>query len=78
MCLAMPGKVIKVFEENGLKMANIDYSGTINKACIEYVPEITAGEYTIIHAGFAISVINEDEAMKSFEAWQELEKRINE
>jgi len=58
-------------------MANIDYSGTINKACIEYVPEITAGEYTIIHAGFAISVINEDEAMKSFEAWQELEKRIN-
>ena len=35
MCLAMPGKVIKVFEENGLKMANIDYSGTMQKAQIE-------------------------------------------
>lgn len=72
MCLGIPGKVIEIFDENGLKMGKIDYSGTVNKACLEYVPDIQVGQYTIIHAGFGISIIDEEEAMKSYEAWQEL------
>ncbi len=72
MCLAIPGKVKEIFEENGLKMGRIDYGGTINKACLEYIPDIQIGQYTVVHAGFAISVINEEEAMKSYEAWEEL------
>ncbi len=71
MCLGIPGKVVEIFEENGLKMGNIDYAGTVNKACLEYVPEIQAGEYTIVHAGFAISIINEEEAMQTYSAWEE-------
>jgi len=72
MCLAIPGKVTEVFEENGLKMGNVDFSGTLTKVCLEYVPEIKVGDYTVVHAGFAISIIDEEEAMKSFEAWQQV------
>lgn len=72
MCLGVPGKVIEIFDESGLKMGKIDYGGAMNTACLEYVPEIEVGQYTIVHAGFAISIIDEAEAMKSYEAWQEL------
>ena len=72
MCLAIPGKLLEIFEENGLKMGNIDFSGSINKACLEYVPEIELGQYTIVHAGFALSILNEEEAKKSFEAWDQV------
>jgi hydrogenase expression/formation protein HypC len=72
MCLAIPGKVIEVYEENGLKMGRIDYAGTINTACLEYVPEIKPGQYTIVHAGFAISIIDEEEARKTYALWEEL------
>lgn len=72
MCLAIPGKVVEIIEENGLKMGDIDFGGTITKACLEYVPDIEVGQYTVVHAGFAISIIDEEEARKSYEAWQEL------
>ncbi|MFQ5865920.1 MAG: HypC/HybG/HupF family hydrogenase formation chaperone [bacterium] len=72
MCLAIPGKVLEIYEENGLKMGRIDYSGTINTACLEYVPEIQPGQYTIVHAGFAISIIDEEEAQKAYAVWNEL------
>ncbi|NQV38045.1 MAG: HypC/HybG/HupF family hydrogenase formation chaperone [Candidatus Marinimicrobia bacterium] len=71
MCLGIPGKVVEIFDENGTIMGNIDYAGTISKACLAYVPEISIGEYTVVHAGFAISVINEEEAMKTYEVWEE-------
>jgi len=72
MCLAIPGKVIEISEENGLKMGRLDYAGTVNKACLEYVPEIQVGQYAIVHAGFAISIIDEEEAQKTYAVWQEL------
>ena len=71
MCLAIPGKLIEIYEEAGMKMGNLDYNGTINKACLEYVPEIEIGQYTVVHAGFAISIIDEEEAARSFDAWRE-------
>ena len=78
MCLAIPGKLLEVFEENGLKMGNIDFSGSISKACLEYVPEIEVGQYTIVHAGFALSILNEEEAQQSFDAWNEVIDAVNE
>ncbi len=72
MCLAIPGKLIDVFDENGLKMGNIDFAGSVSKVCLEYVPEIEIGQYTIVHAGFALSVLNEEEARSSFDAWDDL------
>ncbi len=72
MCLAIPGEVKEIFEENGLKMGQVDFSGTLTKVCLEYVPEIQVGQYTIVHAGFAISIIDEEEAQARFSAWNEL------
>ncbi len=76
MCLAVPGKLIDIFEEASLKMGRFDFNGTINIACLEYVPEITIGQYGVIHAGFAIAVLDEEEAQKSFEAWHELREKM--
>jgi len=73
MCLAKPGKVTDIYKNNGLKMGKIDYGGTMQEACLEYCPEVQIGEYAIVHAGFAISILDEEEARRSLEAWQELE-----
>lgn len=72
MCLGIPGKVIEIYRENEMTMGKVDYSGTVNKVCLEYVPDIKVGEYTVVHAGFAISIIDEEEAKKAFEAWNEV------
>ncbi|UCD38946.1 MAG: HypC/HybG/HupF family hydrogenase formation chaperone [Fidelibacterota bacterium] len=72
MCLAIPGKVVEIYEEAGLQMGRLDYGGVINKACLAYLPEIKVGDYAIVHAGFAISLLDEEEAQKSFAAWQEM------
>jgi hydrogenase expression/formation protein HypC len=72
MCLAIPGKVIEIYETNGLKMGRLDYAGTVNTACLEYVPEIELGQYALVHAGFAISVLDEEEAQKTYAVWDEL------
>lgn len=71
MCLAVPGNVVKIYEEGGLKMGEIDYSGTLNSVCLEYVPEVEIGQYVIVHAGFAISILDEEEAQRVFETWDE-------
>lgn len=72
MCLAVPGKVVEIFEEAGLKMGRIDYAGTVNTACLEYIPDIRVGQYTVVHAGFGLSIIDEEEAARSYAAWEEL------
>jgi len=71
MCLAIPGKLVEIFAEGGLKMGRLDYDGTINKVCLEYVPEIVIGQYALVHAGFAITILDEEEAAHSFDAWRE-------
>lgn len=65
MCLAIPGKVLEKTEENGLVMGLIDYAGTRNRACLTYTPEAEVGDYVIVHAGFALQMLNEDEAAAS-------------
>lgn len=72
MCLAIPGKLIKIYENTGLKMGEVDYDGVVSQVCLEYVPEIALGQYTIVHAGFALSVLDEEEARKTLDLWQEL------
>lgn len=78
MCLAIPGKIIETFEENGLLMGHIDYNGTVNNTCLAYVPEAQVGQYVIVHAGFAISLLDEEEAQKSLEAWDEVTDQLRE
>lgn len=72
MCLGVPGKVIELYDAGGIKMAKVDFGGVIREACLEVVPEVEIGQYVIIHVGFAISVLDEEEAQKSLELLQEL------
>ncbi|MEW6240955.1 MAG: HypC/HybG/HupF family hydrogenase formation chaperone [Chloroflexota bacterium] len=65
MCLAVPGKIVDIFERDGLKMARVDYGGIFRETCLEYVPEAKVGEYCVIHVGFAISLLSETEAQET-------------
>ncbi len=72
MCLAIPGKVVSISDENGMKMGSVDVNGSLTRACLEYVPDIQIGQYTIVHAGFALKIIDEEEAAESLKLWDEL------
>ncbi|MEW6030429.1 MAG: HypC/HybG/HupF family hydrogenase formation chaperone [Chloroflexota bacterium] len=61
----MPGKIVDIFERDGLKMARVDYGGIFRETCLEYVPEAKVGEYCVIHVGFAISLLSETEAQET-------------
>lgn len=74
MCLAVPGKIIERHEEQGLAMGKVDFSGTVVPICLAYVPEAKIGEYVIVHAGFALSVIDEEEAQKTFALFDEISR----
>jgi hydrogenase expression/formation protein HypC len=65
MCLAVPGKIVDIYERDGLKMAKVDFGGIFRETCLEYVPEAKMGEYCVIHVGFAISLMNEEEAQET-------------
>jgi hydrogenase expression/formation protein HypC len=67
MCLGVPGKIIETYEIQELRMAKVDFSGVTREACIEHVPEAQIGDYVIIHVGFAISLLSEEEALESLD-----------
>jgi len=72
MCLAIPGKILETYDEAGLRMGRIDFSGTRQVACLEYVPEAQPGHYVLVHAGFALSVLDEQEAASRLALWSEM------
>jgi hydrogenase expression/formation protein HypC len=67
MCLAVPGKITEVYSNGGLRMGKIDFGGVVREACLEYVPEAELGDYVIVHVGFAISRLSEEEALATLE-----------
>jgi hydrogenase expression/formation protein HypC len=67
MCLGIPGKVIKTFEEHDVLMGKVDFSGVIKQVCLAHVPNVQIGQYVLVHVGFALSQINEAEAERVFE-----------
>ena len=72
MCLGVPGKIIEIYEKQGLSMAKVDFSGVTREACIEHVPEAKVGNYVVIHVGFAISLLSEEEAQQSMDLLREI------
>jgi len=73
MCLGIPGKVIETYEANGLRMGKVDFGGVVKEACLEYLPDIQVGDYTIIHVGFGISQLDEEEARQTLELLREMD-----
>jgi hydrogenase expression/formation protein HypC len=70
MCLGVPGKITKIYEVGGLPMGKIDFGGVTREACLAYVPEARVGDYTVIHVGFAISLLSEEEAQETLATLQ--------
>ena len=78
MCLGIPGKITTIFEEDGMQMGKVDFGGVIRTVCLAYLPDAQAGDYAIVHAGFAISQLDEAEARRTLALLQELEEETPE
>jgi hydrogenase expression/formation protein HypC len=72
MCLAVPGKVIEITGRGELRMGRVDFSGVQRQACLAYVPEARLGDYVLVHVGFAISRVDEEQALETLAALREL------
>jgi len=72
MCLAVPGKIVEIEENDGLQMAKVDFGGIFREACLDYVPEARVGDYCVIHVGFAISLLSEKEAMETLDLLKQI------
>jgi hydrogenase expression/formation protein HypC len=72
MCLAIPGKVMSVRDVEGMRAARVDFGGVTREAYLDFVPEAEVGDYVVVHAGFAISRLDAEEARRTFEILREM------
>jgi hydrogenase expression/formation protein HypC len=73
MCLGVPGKVLSVEQNDlGIPMGKVSFGGIAKEVCFAYVPEAEVGEYVIVHAGFALSRLDEEEAQEVFDLLAQL------
>ena len=73
MCLAIPGKLIEISQDpQGVKMGKANFGGIVKQVCLEYTPEANAGDYVLVHVGFALSKVNEEEAARTYRLLEEM------
>ncbi len=72
MCLAVPGRITELYDAAGITMGRVDFGGITREACMAYVPDARPGDYVLIHAGFAISQVDEEEARQTLADLQRL------
>jgi hydrogenase expression/formation protein HypC len=72
MCLGVPGKIVEIEDNEGLRMAKVDFGGIFREACLDYVPEAKMGDYCVIHVGFAISLLSEKEALETLDLLKQI------
>ncbi|MEU6378777.1 HypC/HybG/HupF family hydrogenase formation chaperone [Streptomyces sp. NPDC046909] len=67
MCLGIPGRVVEVHDDAGLRMGTVDFGGVRREVCLSCTPDASVGSYVIVHVGFAISEVDEGEARRTLE-----------
>jgi hydrogenase expression/formation protein HypC len=73
MCLAIPGKVIDIHTDaDGVRMARATFGGIVKEVCLDFTPEAEVGQYILVHVGFALNIVDEEEARLTFELLREL------
>ncbi len=72
MCLAIPGQVIEVKEVQGVKMGKANFGGIVKQVCLQYTPEVQIGDYVLVHVGFAISKVDQEEAARTYKLLEEM------
>jgi hydrogenase expression/formation protein HypC len=75
MCLAIPGKLIEITTDPaGVKMGRANFGGIVKQICLEYTPEVAAGDYVLVHVGFALSKVDENEAARTYQLLEEMKQ----
>lgn len=72
MCLAIPGKVLEIDTTVQPTMGTVSFGGIQKRVCVEWIPDLKVGEYVIVHVGFAISRMNEEEAQETIKLLEEM------
>jgi len=72
MCLAIPGKVLEIEERDGLRTGKVQFGGIVRQVRFDFVPDVQIGEYVMVHVGFAISVVDAEEAERTYEILQSM------
>lgn len=75
MCLAIPGKVLEIQpDDHGVAMARTNFGGIVKLVCLEYTPEVVVGDYVLVHVGFALSKVDEEEAQRTYKILEDLDQ----
>ncbi len=72
MCLGVPGKIVDIFDQEGLRMGKLDFGGVAKEVCLSYVPEAKVGDYVVVHVGFALNILDEAEALETLALLREI------
>ncbi len=73
MCLGIPGKVIEIYEVDGILMSQVDFDGVRQEVCLATTPEAQIGQYVLVHAGFALNLLSDTEANETLKILKDLE-----
>ncbi len=74
MCLAIPGKIVEFHDNAGVRMGKVDFGGITREACMEYVTDARLGDFVMVHVGFAISKVDEEEAARTYKFLEEMDQ----
>jgi hydrogenase expression/formation protein HypC len=75
MCLAIPGKLIDIADDaDGVRMGRANFGGIVKQVCLEYTPEVIPGDYVLVHVGFALSKVDEEEAARTYRLLAEMDQ----
>jgi hydrogenase expression/formation protein HypC len=77
MCLSIPGKLVEIESESQPKMGKVSFGGILRQVCVDWVPDVKVGEYVIVHVGFAISKMDEKEALETLRLFDEIDASLN-
>ena len=72
MCLGIPGKVVAIYPEHGILMGKVDFGGVFKRICLEHTRDVELGQFVIVHVGFALHIIDEEEADQVFRFLKEM------
>lgn len=78
MCLAIPGKVLSIDPSVAPRMGTVDFNGIRKQVCLEWLPDVSVGEYVIVHVGFALSKVDEEEARTTLRLLEEMGEGLDE
>jgi hydrogenase expression/formation protein HypC len=70
--LGTPGRIVRILDREGLRMADVDFGGVLREVCLDYVPEAKVGDYCLVHVGFALNLLVESEARETLSLLEEI------